>query len=63
MIYLVTPEHSNPITGGHEMYNFSRPFLSHSYRIIRRSKLRLGVENKIFKEIHQVYTYYYRIGF
>ena len=39
--------------GGHEIYNFGRPFLGHYYYILTGSlfDLCLGVEKKIFKEI------------
>ena len=29
MPYMVTPKHKNPCPVGHEIYNFSRPFLGH----------------------------------
>ena len=38
-------------TGGHEIYNFGRPFLGHQYYIHSLSDLCLGVEKKICKEI------------
>ena len=37
--------------GGHEIYNFGRPFLCHHNYILSLSDLCLGVEKKIFKEI------------
>ena len=39
------------LPGGHEIYNFGRPFLGHHYYILSLSDLSLGVEKKIFKEI------------
>ena len=29
MTYIATPDHKNPNPGGHEIYNFGRPFLEH----------------------------------
>ena len=40
-----------PCPGGHEIYNFGRPFLCHHNYILSLSDLCLGVEKKIFKEI------------
>ena len=51
MSYMATPYHKNPCTGGHEIYNFGRPFLDHHYYILSLFDLCLGVEKKIFKEI------------
>ena len=48
MIYMATPERKNPWPGGHESYNFGRPFLVHHHYIIPLSDLCLGVEKKIF---------------
>ena len=31
MTYMATPLHKNPSPGGHEIYNFGRPFLVHNY--------------------------------
>ena len=28
---MATPLHNNPCPGGHEIYNFGRPFLGHHY--------------------------------
>ena len=33
MTYMATPLHKNPYPGGHEIYNFGRPFLGHHYYI------------------------------
>ena len=55
------PQHRNPCPGGHEIYNFGRPFLGHHNYIHSLSVLCLGVEKKIFKEIHQFYTFYTKI--
>ena len=51
MTYKATPKHKNPCPGGHEIYNFGRPFLCHHNYILSLSVLCLGVEKKIFKEI------------
>ena len=51
----------NPCPGGHEIYDFGRPFLGHHNFIHSFSVLCLGVEKKIFKEIHQFYTFYTKI--
>ena len=48
---MVTPKHKNPCPVGHEIYNFSRPFLGHHYNILSLSDLCLGVKKNIFKEI------------
>ena len=44
-----------PAQGGHESYNFGRPFLGHHYYVHSLSDLCLGVEEKIFKERMQFY--------
>ena len=51
-----------PCPGGNEIYNVGRPFLGHHYCILSLSDLCLGVEKKIFKEIHQLYTFYPKIN-
>ena len=51
MTYMATPSHKNPCHGGHEIYNFGRPFLCYQNYILSLSDLCLGVEKKIFKEI------------
>ena len=43
--------HKNPCPGGHEIYNFGRPFFCHHYNTLSLSDLCLGVKEKIFKEI------------
>ena len=48
---MATPEHQNPCPGGHEIYNFGRPFLCHHYYILSLFDQCLGVEKTIFKEI------------
>ena len=57
MTYMVTPYRKIPCPGGHESYNFGRPFLANSYHynnfILSLSDLCLEVEKKIFKEIMQ----------
>ena len=45
---MATPKHKNPCPGGHEIYNFGRPFLGHHYYILGLSDQCLGVEKKIF---------------
>ena len=51
MTCMAMPQHKNPCLGGHEIYNFGRPFLGHHYYILSLSDLCLGVEKKICKEI------------
>ena len=51
MTYMATPQHKNPCPGGHEIYNFGRPFLCHHNYILSLSDLCLGVEKTIFKEM------------
>ena len=56
--YMATPQHKNPWSGGHEIYNFGGPFLGHHYYTLSLSDLCLGVKNKNFKEImyfHHMY--------
>ena len=48
---MATPLLKNPYPGGHEIYNFGRPFLGHHYYIFNLSDLCLGVKKKIFKGI------------
>ena len=50
MTYMVTPQHKNPYSGGHEFYYLGRPFLVHHYYTLSLFDLYLG-EEKIFKEI------------
>ena len=52
---MATPQHKNRCPGGHEIYNFIRPFLGHFYFIVSLSDLCLGAEKKIFKEIIHFY--------
>ena len=61
MTYMATPQHKNPCPGGHEIYNFGRPFLGYHYYILGLSDQCLGVEKKIFQEIHQFYIFYPKI--
>ena len=51
MTYMATPQHKNPCPGGHEIYNFGRPFLGHHYYVRSLSDLCLGVKKRIFKGI------------
>ena len=48
---MATPKHNNRYPGGHEIYNFGRPFLGYYYYILSLFDLCLGVEKKIFKGI------------
>ena len=48
---MAKPYRMNPCPGGHESYNFGRPYLGHYYYILSLSDLCLGVKMKIFKEI------------
>ena len=48
MTYMAIPQHKNHCPGGHEIYNFGRPFLGHHYYIFSLSDLCLGLEKKIF---------------
>ena len=57
MTYIAMPQHMNPCTKGHEIYNFGKTFLDHHYYILSLSDLCLGVEKEIFKETHQFYTF------
>ena len=48
-----TNKQKEPLPGGHEIYNFVRPFLGSHYLILSLFELcpGLGVDKKIFKEI------------
>ena len=59
--YMATPQRKNPCPWGHEINNFGRPFLGHHYYILSMSDLCLGVEKKIFQEIHQFLNFYPKI--
>ena len=37
MTYVTMPYHKNPCPGGHEIYNFGRPFLGHYHFLFRLS--------------------------
>ena len=45
------PQHKNPYPGGHEIYNFGRPFLGHHYYIFSLSDLCLGAKERNSKGI------------
>ena len=42
------PHHKNPCPGGHEIYNFGRPFLGYHHLVLSLSEVCLGVEEQIF---------------
>ena len=44
---MTTPYYRNPWPGGHEIYNFGRPFLGYHYYILSLSDLFLEVDKKI----------------
>ena len=46
--YKTTLEHKNPYPGGHEIYNFVRPFLVNYFYILSLYGPSPGVEKKIF---------------
>ena len=46
--YMVTALYKNPCPGGHEIYNFARPFLGHHYYTLSFSGPCTGVEKTIF---------------
>ena len=50
---MATTYPKNPCPGGHESYNFGRPYLSHKYYILSLSDLCMGVKMKILKELMQ----------
>ena len=50
---MATLQQKNPCPGGHEIYNFGRPFLGHYYFTLSLYEPCPGLENKIFNEIHQ----------
>ena len=58
MTNMVMPQHKIPWPSIHQIYNFgTRYLLGNHYCILCQSDLCLGVEKKIFKEIHQFYTF------
>ena len=44
-------QHKNPCPGGHDIYNFGRPFFCHHYYTLSLSDLCGGVEKKVLKKI------------
>ena len=52
MTNMATPILQEPLLGGHEIYNFGRPFLGHHYNILSFSDLCMGVKRSIFIEIY-----------
>ena len=54
-------QHRNPCPGGNEIYNFDRGFHAHHYFTISFSAICLGVEKKIFNDLHQFYSFYPKI--
>ena len=48
MTYTATSKHKNPCSGGHEIYNFDRPFLGHHFSILSLYDLCSEVEKKTF---------------
>ena len=56
---MAPPYHKNPCPTGHEIYNFTLPFLGHHYYILGLSDLCLGLE-KIFKRNNadSLYAFY-----
>ena len=51
--FMATPQHKNTDPRSHEIYIFSRPFLSHHNQALSSSESCLEVEKKILKEIMQ----------
>ena len=45
---MTTSQHKNPCPGGHDIYNYGRPFLAYRYYNLSLSDLSLGVEKKVF---------------
>ena len=56
---MATPQ--QPYPGGHEIYNFRRPFLAHHYYLLSLCEPCPEVKRLFFKEIHQFYTLYPKI--
>ena len=46
--YMATPLHKNPCTGGHNIYNFGRPFFGHHFYTLSLYRPYPKVEKKIF---------------
>ena len=46
---MATPLRKNPCPGGHEIYNFGRPFLGHHYYILNLSDICIGGKKKILR--------------
>ena len=50
MIYVATPQYTNPCPEGHEIYNLGGPFLGHHYYTLRLYEPCPEVEKNIFKK-------------
>ena len=62
MTYIATTQHKNLYPGGHEIYNFGRPFFSHHcYTLILFEPCLVVEKNFFLTEIHQCYTFYPKI--
>ena len=51
------PQHKNLRHRGHKSYNFLKSFLGHHCCKLSLFEPCSGVDKKIFKEIHQFYTF------
>ena len=66
MTCMATPYHKNPWPVGHDIYNFSRPFLSQHDYIPSLSDQCMGVEKKTLKNtsiLHFLSPNYLPFGF
>ena len=61
MMHFYYMTYKNPCFRGNEIYNFGRTFLRQHYYKLSLSDQCLGIEKKIFKDIHQFYTFYPKI--
>ena len=57
MTYMATPKRKKPCPGGHEIYNFGRPFLGCHYYILTLPDICKGVEKKVFNAF-SLYDFY-----
>ena len=62
MTYMASLLHKNPCLGGHEIYNFGRPFLCHQYYTLSLYGPCQWEEKKVFKKYSNfifIYIYIY----
>ena len=61
MTNMTMPQHRNPCPWSHEINKFGRGFHSHHIFTFNLSETYIEVEKKIFKDLHQFYSFYPQI--